>query len=502
MHLLPNIILPEQMKITRTVFHHYLRRHIAKALHSSNIEYLMPESQQLDFPESASIAQIPKLFFLSEWLISKEISDGLVELPSSPPPVPPSILEPQHIPFGISPAELYANQRWSPSPSGPNVTIKRSTDRLRLGFLSSDFRRHALAIHTVDMFRLIDRTRFQVYCYDTISDIQADWFKTTMKGYCDTYRAVQGMKDWEISEHIQSDSIDIAIDLNVISAKGQVSAFYYRAAPVQVSYLGFAAGTGSSFVDYLVVDEIVAPQEWVFTEKLAYLPSGYHLLNHENYFGVPTKKAHPHFNRGTHVPANTFTFCNLGKYLKIDPLLFHHWMLILESVPNSVLLMSDRKQKEKFTQAAKLRNLDSRVLFVPNSEPLKDHLNHKVGLCDLALDSHNYNGHSALADQIWIGVPFVTFPGENFAGRVATSFAHELRMEQYFVVGSWDQYRGAAIKYASNSSYYDRVKSLMMKARDTSPLFNYTQKVGNFMDALQRMWDIVLEGSAPRTFKV
>jgi predicted O-linked N-acetylglucosamine transferase (SPINDLY family) len=270
--------------------------------------------------------------------------------------------------------------------------------------------------------------------------------------------------------------------------------FARRAAPVQVSYLGFPGTMGAPYIDYLIADRIVVPdyQRHHYTESVAFLPDTY-FVNDSRRAIAPTEFTRAQLG----LPPSGFVFCCFNVTVKITPEMFDCWMRILKQVPGSVLWLLDcnAKATENLKQEASLRGIDpGRLVFAPRMAPA-DHLaRHRAA--DLCLDTLPYNAHTTASDALWAGTPIITCLGETFAGRVATSLLYAIKLPE-LVRTTLQGYERLAIELATQPVKLAGIRRRLAANRDTAPLFDTARFTGNIEAAFTAMVARHRTGEAP-----
>ena len=290
----------------------------------------------------------------------------------------------------------------------------------------------------------------------------------------------------ELARAIADAGIHVLVDLAGHTTGNRMAVLARRPAPVQAHYLGFAATTGASFVDYFIGDEIVTPPAMAadFTEKLIRMPHSFMVSDGTDAAHVATDAP-----RVQHAFASdAVVFCNFNNGSRITRDDFTAWLEILRGVPNSVLwLQTANAQTVANLQAlAKAGGVDaSRVVFAQRVPTKREHLA-RLNRADLMLDTIGWhNGHSTVSDALWAGVPVITVPGRYFANRVAASLATAAGLSA-MVRGERDDYVRTAIRLGNEHSELIAMKK-RLAARDT-PFFDTQARVRDLEDAFLAMW--------------
>lgn len=355
----------------------------------------------------------------------------------------------------------------APKPVPPLWTGERYIhDRIRLAYVSADFREHAVAFQLAPLIERHDRSRFQVIGISTGFSDDSAIRTRLMKGF-DRFHDFAGLNSDEIARRLREMEIDIAIDLGGHTGLTRLQIFSHRPAPVQASWLGYPGTTGAPFIDYLIADTVVAPAEDqpFYSEKLIHLPDTYFPTDPARPIGQTSRAAEG-------LPAQGIVFCSFNNAWKITRPVFDIWMRLMQQVPGSVLWLKQppadtRINLEKEVTA---RGVDpARLVFAGNAD-LDVHLaRHR--LADLFLDTLPYNAHATAADALWAGLPVLTCKGEAFAGRVAASLLKAVDLPE-LVTENLADYEALALALARNPARLQELKTRLAQNLPTAPLFD------------------------------
>ncbi len=294
--------------------------------------------------------------------------------------------------------------------------VKRG-ERIRIGYLSSDFHDHATAHLTLGLYAAHDRCRFEIFAY-SIGYPDASAYRQKIAHDCDAFRDVHERSAQEIAARIAADGIDILVDLKGYTGGSRPDILALRPAPIQVNYLGYPGTMGADFIDYLVADAVIVPESHAadYSERVIRLPGCYQATDDRQEIAAPLARA------AAGLPQDGFVFCCFNTPAKIDRRSFGCWMKILAQIPNSVLwlMRSSPEAERRLADAARAAGVDPRRMIFAPPLPKAQHLA-RLQLADLVLDTFACNAHTTATDALWAGVPIVTLTGETFASRVATS---------------------------------------------------------------------------------
>jgi protein O-GlcNAc transferase len=347
---------------------------------------------------------------------------ALVEDDESPPLGATSLAFPAML-LGLPPKTLLrlaqhtARRYKAVAVPGVNMDSPNRGERIRVGYVSSDFRDHPTSHIIAPLLARHDRARIEIYGYALCPDDGSEHRRNVVNA-CDHFQDVTNESTADMAERIARDGVDILVNLNGYTSGHRTALFAMRPAPVQVSYLGFPATMGAPFIDYLIADRTVVPEqdfEW-YAESVAWLPHCY-------FSGDGNEHVPPAPPRGAvGLPERGMVYCDFNQHAKITPEVFGAWMQILDRVPDSVLWLLAGRGDANLRNHAKAAGIDpGRLVFAPRL-PRSKHLA-RVQLADLFLDTRPCNAHTTAADALRSGVPLVTCPGDTFASRVATSLA-------------------------------------------------------------------------------
>jgi predicted O-linked N-acetylglucosamine transferase (SPINDLY family) len=272
--------------------------------------------------------------------------------------------------------------------------------------------------------------------------------------------------------------------------------FAHRPAPLQVNYLGFPGTLGAPYIDYIVADAVVIPdnEQRFFDEQVVTLPGCYQVNDDR---GRPIAARPSRAEAG--LPESGFVFCNFNQSYKLTPDTFASWMRILSRVEGSVLWLLEAVAPfaENIARHAQAHGVaPQRILFAPDRPPDR-HLA-RLGLADLFLDGQPYNAHTTGSDALWAGVPVLTRRGTAFPGRVAASLLYAARLPE-LVAETVEDYEALAVKLATDSEMFAALKS---RITGNCPLFDTDLFRRNLEAAYTRMWEGWLSGERPRAFAV
>ncbi len=384
----------------------------------------------------------------------------------------------------------------APPDYGPR---RASAGKLRIGYLSCDFCRHATAILVAQLFELHDRSRFEITAYSHGPDDRSEIGARLRKAF-DHFVDLSALSDDEAARRIHDDGIDILIEMKGYTAGARTGISARRPAPVQASFIGFPGTMGADFIDYIIADPFVLPmdQQDGYSEKIVHLPHCYQPNDTSRLIAelTPTRAQ-------CGLPEQGFVFCSFNNSYKLTPAFFDIWMRLLRAAPGSVLwlLETNGLVKDNLRTEARRRRVDpDRLVFAPKLTSPEHLARHR--LADLFLDTLPYNAHTTASDALWAGLPVLTCVGDTFAGRVAGSLLHAVGLPE-LVTTSPEEYENFARRLScGDPGLLQELRHKLLGQRLASPLFDSTRYARNFEAALHQMWEIYRAGQEPAAFAV
>ncbi len=355
--------------------------------------------------------------------------------------------------------------------------------RLRIGYLSSDFRNNALAHLTAGLYALHDRERFEVFGYSLGPDDGSEYRRRIAAG-CDAFVDLREASDSDAARRIHSDRIHLLVDLVGLAGGGRPEIPALRPAPVQAIWL-YPGSLGGVFHDYLVGDPVATPaaSHEEYGERLVLLPDSFQVNDHRQ----PVPEANGR-REDLGLPPDGFVFCSFNAHAKIEPTIFDVWMRLLGRLPESCLWLLDqtREGRANLRREAERRGVDPGRLVFASHVPRADHLA-RLTLADLALDTLLCNGHTTTSDALWAGVPVVTCRGETFPSRVSASLLTAAG-QPGLATRDLAQYEALALRLASDPRELAAIREALGAGRRRRPLFDTATFVRHLERAFLAMW--------------
>jgi predicted O-linked N-acetylglucosamine transferase (SPINDLY family) len=369
--------------------------------------------------------------------------------------------------------------------------------RLRIGYMSADFRNHAIGHLIVGVIEEHDRERFEVSAISYGPDDRSEQ-RDRLKAAFERFEDVSHLPDEDVVQLIRQLDIEVLVDLGGFTAGARPRILAHRAAPIQVNYLGYPGTMGAPYMDYVMADPIIVPEaeQKYYQEKVIYLPDSYQATDARRSLAkVPARSE-------VGLAEDAFVYCAFNRTSKITPVLFDVWMRLLAKTAGSVLwlLDGDPIARENLRREAVVRGIAAeRLVFAPQA-PADAHLA-RHQLADLYLDTLPYNAHTGASDALWAGLPVVTCLGTAFAGRVAASILNAVGLPE-LVTQSLDEYEGLALRIAHDSKLRNALRSKLASQRTTWPLFDTARMTRHIEKAYNEMWRRHCAGEAPASFAV
>lgn len=384
-------------------------------------------------------------------------------------------------------------------PSKPCLTrleavpaIHRS-DRLRIGYVSSDLRDHAVGFAMTEVMELHDRNNVEVFAY--YCGIPAtDDTQQRIKRAVDHWSDLTGLDDAAAAQAIRHDRIDILVDLNGYTKDARTKVFALRPTSIAVNWFGFPGSMGSPYHQYIIADEHVIPasHEKYYSERVLRLPC-YQPNDRKRVVASTTPS-----RRDAGLPEHGFVFCCLNGMQKLTASTFEHWMTILRQVPGSVLwlLTGTLDTNERLRTTAQVHGIEPGRLIFADKMGNPQHLA-RMQLGDLFLDTFPYGAHTTASDAMWMGLPVLTLEGRSFASRVCASLVTAAGAPE-MVCATPGQYVKTAIELANDKPRLAAIGARLLASRHTSLLFDTPRLVSSLEALYRQMHDALLADALPR----
>jgi len=341
--------------------------------------------------------------------------------------------------------------------------------RIRIAYLSSDLRDHPVAWLLIGVLEHHDREAFEVHTVSLQADPPASALSQRLRRSVDAHHDVAALSDRQAAASLRALDIDIAVDLNGYTVGARPGLVAQRAAPVQVSYLGYAGTLGAPYIDYLVADAYAIPpaEEHGYRESIIRLPHCLLPYDNRTLVGAPPSRAQ------AGLPEHGTVFCAQTSAYKITPEIFALWLDLLAALPDSVLWLRSMAPESRghLESAAQARGVDrGRLVFAAHVAAMSDHLA-RLSLADLYLDTRPYNAHSTSCDALWAGVPVLTCSGGTLASRIAGSVVRAAGLPE-LATQDLAEYRHRALELASDPARLGALRDRLRANRSRAALFD------------------------------
>lgn len=398
-------------------------------------------------------------------------------------------------------AKLFAERVVRPARS-PDDAVRRRLERrggrLTVAYFSADFHEHATAYLAAELFELHDRSRFRTIAYSYGQD-DASPMRRRLVGAFEDFHDIRGVGFEQVRQMVAADGVDILVDLKGYTKQSRLEFLNRRIAPIEVAYLGYPGTVACEAMDYIIGDRFVTPfgHQPYYSERLVQMPDAYQINDRRRPIAEPGPG-----RAACGLPDDAFVFCSFNTTYKLTPAVFSVWMNLLRQVPGSLLWLFEANSvvENNLRREAAARGVDpARLVFAPK-KPLPDHLA-RYRLADLFVDTNPYTGHTTTSDALWAGLPVVTYTGDTFASRVATSLLNAAGVPE-LATASLAEYEALALALARDPARLADLRRRLNETRMTVPLFDSRR----FTRHLERAYDVMAEiqdaGQPPRPFAV
>ena len=395
-------------------------------------------------------------------------------------------------------SKLYANDNFREIKAFKSSKFKSLNDKIKIGYFSNDFYNHATMYLISGLLANHDHTIFEIFIF-SYGPKKDDLMNKNARNYADHYIDISGLSINEILDITKKKELDIAIDLKGYTKKTLIKIFQHRIAPIQISFLGYPGTLGVDFIDYIIADETIIPEnkKQFYYEKIIYLPHTYQPNDNKRHI------ANLSFNRSDYnLPNSAFVFCSFNNSYKISSQEFRIWMRVLKKINNSVLWLfkSNKWMEKNLKKQAQIYGIDpSKIIFADMLEH-SEHLA-RIKFADLFLDTFNYNAHTTASDALWACVPVITKQGKQFSSRVASSLLNAVGLSE-LITQNEKEYEELILKLALNPRILENIKTKLSNNRLTEPLFDTKRYTKNFEKALIKAHKLYADNGKIENFKV
>jgi len=363
----------------------------------------------------------------------------------------------------------------------PHANDKTPTRKLRIGYVSNQFRGHVIGMNMLPLLANHNREYFEIFCYSDVTE--PDFYTFRFQQCADHWHSTSGQSSQDLAERIRRDRIDILVDLNMHLAGERLMVFARKPAPIQVAFAAYPGTTGLTTIDYRLTDENLEPSGEMpapSSETAIRLP-------HSFWCYLPQVKDLP-VNGLPAKEMGFITFGNLNNFCKLNEPTFELWAMIMRNVTRSRLIMmtadgSHRRRTQAFFEHRGIA--PDRIDFVPRTMPDKYmRVYHRI---DLGLDSFPYNGHNTSIDSFYMGVPVVTIVGDSPVSRAGWSQLKNLNL-LYLAGQSPADFVRIAIELANNWQHLAELRQQLRPRMQASPLMNEKLFAESIEQAYRGMW--------------
>ena len=384
--------------------------------------------------------------------------------------------------------QLMAAQRFAHErvPKPPAVALHSTrpprTGKIRIGYLSGDLHMHAVGLLSPELFELHDRERFEVWAFCWTPESQQPQRERIRRGM-DHLVPLAGLDDASAAQRIADAGIDVLVDLQGLTSGARPAILGYRAAPVQVSYLGLPGTSAVPGLDHILADRFVIPDDMVayYTERPIWLPNCYQVSDRQ-------REVAPRPTRASYgLPEDAFVYCSFNNNFKFTQEMFQAWMRVLKQVPGSVLwLLADNEtaRENMLAEAEAAQVARERLVFAPRVTP-PEYLA-RFQCADLMLDTFPYNAGTTASDALWMGTPIVTRAGRSYISRMAGSLLNAVGLPD-LITDNIGHYERLAVALGRNPARVVSYKRYLAEQGRQSPLFDMPQIVRDIEAEFERL---------------
>jgi predicted O-linked N-acetylglucosamine transferase (SPINDLY family) len=369
---------------------------------------------------------------------------------------------------------------------------RRDPHRLRIGYVSSDLREHAVGFAMTDVTEQHDHENFEIFAY-YCGIGRTDPTQQRIMNAVDHWTDINGLNDDQAAAKIAADGIDILVDLNGYTKDARTKVFARRPAPIAANWYGFPSSMGTPYHHYIIADPYLIPEDYeaYYSEKVLRLPC-YQPNDRKR---VVSSRRPTRAEAG--LPETGFVYCSLNGMQKITSLVFQRWMMILGRVQDSVLwlLTGTTEANDRLRKAASDLGVSPERIVFAEKMANPDHLA-RYPLADLFLDSMPYGAHTTASDSLWMNVPILTLPGRSFASRVCADLVRAAGAGE-LICSTPEDYVTRAVEFGTNRDVLAAIKARLASGRDSSLLFDTPQLVRHLEDLYRQMWSEFRAGALP-----
>ena len=382
-------------------------------------------------------------------------------------------------------AEIWIRRQRAAHAALPSIPKRPAHKRIRIGYFSADFFNHPTMHLMAELIEKHDRSRFELFAFSFGGEHNDELRRRAMASF-ENFIDVTNKSNKDVALLSRNLEIDIAVDLMGLHFGARTGIFALRAAPIQINYLCYPGTMGAEYIDYIIADPIVIPEESKqhYCEKIVYLPNSYQVNDTKRSISdkAPTREE-------LRLPPTGFVFCCFNRNFKITPHVFSGWMRILKQVEGSVLwLLEDNAQAaSNLRMEASTRGVDAARLIFAKHIPTDEHIA-RYRFAHLFVDTSPCNAHTTASEALWAGLPVLTQIGATFAGRVAASLLKAIGLPE-LITESQSDYEARAIALAVSPEELSTIKNKLARNRLTTALFDTERYTRHLEAAYQVMYE-------------
>jgi predicted O-linked N-acetylglucosamine transferase (SPINDLY family) len=395
-------------------------------------------------------------------------------------------------------AEIQVRDKYPASSALGSIPRRARRDRIRIGYFSADYHNHATSYLIAELFERHDRSKFEILGF-SFGSVTGDEMSRRVSGAMDRFLDVRSLPDREVAQLSRDLEVDIAVDLKGFTQDCRTAIFAHRAAPIQVSYLGYPGTMAADYIDYLIADPTLIPEasRRHYLEKIVYLPDSYQVNDTQRLIS-----AKPCTRADEGLPEAAFVYCCFNNAYKISPEVFDVWMRVLGRVEGSVLwlLEENRWVAGNLRKEAARRGIAPERLVFAKQLPVAEHLA-RQSLADLFLDTWPYNAHTTASDALWAGLPVLTRMGDVFPSRVAASLLRAIDLPE-LVTTEEAEFEDLAVELARDGERYRSLRRRLKENQLRAPLFDIRAFTWHLEAAYRAMYERYQAGMGPEHIEI
>ena len=364
--------------------------------------------------------------------------------------------------------------------------VAKKNTKIKIAFLSSDFRVHSVSFFLKDLFLKIDKKIFEIIVLSNLDKNKEDSMSEALKNSTDQWHIIFSKPDIEVVNLVKSLDIDILIDLNGLTKGNRVNVMANRCAPIQICWLGYNNSTGLKNMDYLIADNnlVKKDEENLYSEKILYLPKIW------NAFSYPPEL--PSINHLAKKDKPLFSYGSFNNFAKISDDTIEVWSRIVNNSNSQIYLKNSQKEAslevaENLIKKFKDRGVqENKIIFLKTEKNILDHLT-LYNKIDLSLDTFPCPGVTTSFEAVLMGVPVLTMKGHNLNSRCGESININLKMEN-FIAKNKDDYFDKAISFQNNPDIKKNFGNNLRNKALSSPLFDTENFTKDFTETLKKVY--------------